>query len=86
MDGALVRETETEPKLKSEDQTSSRHDEVIGQEDDMLDVVKSDNSDGQVNWTWKQIIAMISLCGVYVGKSYFLRHQPCPPLELRFQY
>jgi hypothetical protein len=30
-------------------------------------VAKGDDSDGQVNWTWKQILATISLCGVYVG-------------------
>lgn len=30
--------------------------------------IKGDNSDGRVNWTLKQIIATISLSGLYVGK------------------
>lgn len=30
--------------------------------------VKGDNSDGRVNWTFKQICATIALSGLYVGK------------------
>ena len=29
--------------------------------------VKGDDSDGRVDWTFKQILATVSLCGLYVG-------------------
>lgn len=67
MDSTL--EPESEVKIKNEDQISSRHTEVMDQN---YDVVKNDDSDGHVNWTWKQIVATISLCGVYVGKYSWL--------------
>jgi hypothetical protein len=36
--------------------------------------LKGDDSDGKVNWTWKQIIATISLSMIYTGKVlHFLR-------------
>jgi hypothetical protein len=31
------------------------------------DVVKSDDSDGHVVWSWGQILATLSLCCLYVG-------------------
>ena len=30
--------------------------------------VKGNDSDGHVHWTLKQILATVSLCGLYVGK------------------
>lgn len=30
--------------------------------------VKGDNSDGHVDWTFRSIVATISLCGIWVGK------------------
>lgn len=35
--------------------------------DDNLYAVKGDDSDGQINWTWRQIVASLSLAGLYVG-------------------
>jgi hypothetical protein len=44
------------------------HDEVTEQWSEKDGVAKGDDSDGRVNWTWRQTLATISLCGVYVGK------------------
>lgn len=49
--------------------TSAKHHEIVNLEIEKGHAAKGDESDGHVNWTWKQIIATISLCGVYVGKS-----------------
>ncbi|EXJ55395.1 hypothetical protein A1O7_08322 [Cladophialophora yegresii CBS 114405] len=49
--------------------TTVRHDEIVGQWDEKTGVAKGDDSDGRVNWTWRQILATISLCGVYVGSQ-----------------
>ncbi|OCT44607.1 putative major facilitator superfamily transporter [Cladophialophora carrionii] len=49
--------------------TTIQHNEVVGQWDEKTGVAKGDDSDGRVNWTWKQILATISLCGVYVGSQ-----------------
>ena len=64
-----------ELRLKEEYQTPSHHNEETKAPAGGLDndveaphVANDDNSDGRVNWTWKQIIATISLCGVYVGE------------------
>ncbi len=51
------------------DPTAVRHDEVAEHWNEKTGVAKGDDSDGRVNWTWKQILATISLCGVYVGRS-----------------
>ena len=34
--------------------------------------VKSDDSDGRVDWYWRQILATLSLCCLYVGACIFL--------------
>ena len=31
------------------------------------DAEKGDDSDGKINWTWKQVVATLCLCGLYVG-------------------
>ncbi|KIW63894.1 hypothetical protein PV04_08862 [Phialophora macrospora] len=49
--------------------TTVQHNEIAGQWDEKTGVAKGDDSDGHVNWTWKQILATISLCGVYVGSQ-----------------
>jgi hypothetical protein len=49
--------------------TTVQHDEIVGQWGEKTGVAKGDDSDGHVNWTWKQILATISLCGVYVGRT-----------------
>jgi hypothetical protein len=33
-----------------------------------IEADKGDDSDGKVNWTLKQILATLFLCGLYVGK------------------
>jgi len=38
------------------------------------DAEKGDDSDGKVNWTWKQVVATLCLCGLYVGE--FTRQPP----------
>lgn len=64
-----VHDQKTEPIYnEEEDQISSQHKEVMGVDEESVHVVKNDDSDGHVNWTWKQIVATVSLCGVYVGK------------------
>lgn len=33
------------------------------------DAIKGDDSDGRVDWTFKQIVATVSLSGLYVGEQ-----------------
>lgn len=77
-DNQTQEEKQPELRLKEEYQTSSQHNEETthndrgsGTDDDVeiaAHVFKGDDSDGRVNWTWKHVIATISLCGVYVGE------------------
>ncbi|KIW87484.1 uncharacterized protein Z519_11807 [Cladophialophora bantiana CBS 173.52] len=53
---------------EKESPTVTRH-EIVDVQDERTRVAKGDDSDGRVNWTWKQVIATISLCGVYVGSQ-----------------
>ncbi|KIW21582.1 hypothetical protein PV08_02162 [Exophiala spinifera] len=57
---------------EEEAQISSKHQGITGVDDESAQVVKNDDSDGHVNWTWKQIIATVSLCGVYVGSLTYI--------------
>ena len=41
---------------------------TLGVDLENRDAVKGDNSDGQINWTTKQILATISLSALYVGE------------------
>lgn len=41
---------------------------TLGVDLENRDAVKGDNSDGQIDWNFKQLIATISLAGLYVGK------------------
>ncbi len=54
-----------EVEVDDEHKYSTRHEETIAIEKGFA--VKGDDSDGRVNWTWKHIVATISLCGIYVG-------------------
>lgn len=47
---------------------------TLGVDPENHDAVKGDDSDGRVDWTWKQICATICLTALYVGK--FNEH-PC---------
>ncbi|KAK5090250.1 hypothetical protein LTR05_000421 [Lithohypha guttulata] len=42
---------------------------TLGVDLENRDAVKGDNSDGQINWTTKQILATISLSALYVGSQ-----------------
>ncbi|OQV05048.1 hypothetical protein CLAIMM_09846 [Cladophialophora immunda] len=53
---------------EKESPTVTRH-EVVDPDDEKTRVAKGDDSDGRVNWTWKQVVATVSLCGVYVGSQ-----------------
>lgn len=53
---------------ENEEPSAAQHHEIVDLEVNPVYEAKGDNSDGHVNWTWKQILATISLCGVYVGK------------------
>lgn len=46
----------------------SHQEDTVHIDSEKARAAKGDDSDGRVNWTWKQIIAVISLCGVYVGR------------------
>lgn len=41
--------------------------DTLGVDIENRDAVKGDDSDGKVDWTWTQIVATISLAGLYVG-------------------
>ena len=71
-----------------DDEGTATHDEITTAAAKDLEgqgIVKSDDSDGRVEWTWRQIFATLSLCGLYVGASppfrLFLLRQP--PLNVR---
>lgn len=66
--GKLEQDLEASPDAKHNPK-AVRHDEIAEDWNEKAGVAKGDDSDGRVNWTWKQILATISLCGVYVGKS-----------------
>ncbi len=70
----LEQDLESRPNAKH-DPTAVRHDEVAEHWDEKAGVAKGDDSDGRVNWTWKQIVATICLCGVYVGELSFRTSQ-----------
>ncbi|KEF62015.1 uncharacterized protein A1O9_03587 [Exophiala aquamarina CBS 119918] len=54
---------------RKESHTAANHHEVVEVEIEKSHAAQGDESDGRVDWTWKQIIATISLCGVYVGSQ-----------------
>ncbi len=58
------------------DEISKPHstDEVefpVNDDDEKPHVVKGDDSDGRVEWSMRQILATISLSGLYVGMDFF---------------
>lgn len=64
--GANGQEPEKEVPMSTHDEEIRVwEDEKIS--DEGVGTTGSD-SDTDVKWTWKQIMAVISLCGVYVGK------------------
>jgi hypothetical protein len=40
---------------------------TLGVDLENRDAIKGDDSDGKIDWTWKQVAATISLAGLYVG-------------------
>lgn len=61
------RESQTESALSDVgDQEKADH-KPDAQEHHDTGPIKGDFSDGRVNWTTKQILATIGLCGLYVG-------------------
>ncbi|OAL21416.1 hypothetical protein AYO20_11381 [Fonsecaea nubica] len=61
---------DVESRIEEKDDPSVTRCELVVEVKDERDrVAKGDDSDGHVNWTWKQIVATISLCGVYVGSQ-----------------
>lgn len=43
---------------------------TLGVDVENHDAFKGDNSDGRVDWTWKQIAATICLTALYVGEQF----------------
>ena len=41
---------------------------TLGVDVENREAVKGDDSDGKIDWTWKQIAATVSLAGLYVGE------------------
>ncbi|KAH0842748.1 hypothetical protein AYO21_04253 [Fonsecaea monophora] len=61
---------DVESRIEEKDDPSvTRCELVVDVKDERDRVAKGDDSDGHVNWTWKQIVATVSLCGVYVGSQ-----------------
>lgn len=62
-------EGEDSPKRQTENNLvdSEKSNEVHIHDIDEKGPVKGDYSDGRVNWTLKQIVATMALCGLYVG-------------------
>jgi hypothetical protein len=59
------------PERPHDEEIKATHDEVEASTQDLESPggVKSDNSDGRVEWSWRQILATLSLCCLYVGTS-----------------
>lgn len=70
-----------QPIERKENPGTAKHHEIADLEIEKSHAAKGDESDGRVDWTWKQILATISLCGVYVGMS--SRHPCLIPHETR---
>lgn len=70
MDHNEKKDTAYEQVEKKDDSSNELHHvNTLGVDKENHEAEKGDDSDGKVNWTWKQILATIFLSALYVGKS-----------------
>ena len=55
-------------EISKDDGGDSKHHEVLQVDlDSNIHAIKPDDSNGEILWSWRHIVASISLAGLYVG-------------------
>ncbi|KIW10447.1 hypothetical protein PV08_11411 [Exophiala spinifera] len=73
-----VKPNHTARDRKEEDQVPTVDEKDDVWETEKAHPVETNEQHGEAKWTWKHMVAVVCLCGVYVGKT--------SPFRLRYQY